>query len=677
MLNIKKLLLILSMIFGLNTHLMSATITVNTLVDENVTNGKCSLREAIVAANTNIGGDCNMGSAGIDIIDIDVIGTITIVSTLPTIVDSVKIIGKGTDKLIIQGPGYYSVPAYDPSELQGIFIFRGISSPSIYELKGMSLRDGRNVNSMLTSLTGGAVSIKGDVDFTLDHVHISHSKSDESGGGLSFAVYLNNSKLKILSSTFFWNEATDGGGGLYVKGDADVIIKNSTFQRNDGGYPSLDYPVGLGGGIFMATYSNNGGSLLIENSTLVHNQAHGAKGGAIFLNNGNSYSGTKNYPFDVNISHSTIVDNGVAGGNIPNIAPPPNCTGQGGGIYVGDVGITLHLDHTILYGNKDIDYYRLPCYGRDIYMNQGGPFNGISGGQNWIGNVVALANTNNVFQVTGAPNAQGDYVEQGDPGLKPIDYYGGFTKTMPPLDTSSPVVIYAKPCNMIMDQRGFARFSYCHIGAAQLGGYPISDYDGDWTYDEYDAFPLDPDEQIDTDGDGIGNNADTDDDGDGVSDTNEFINGTNHLMKDTDSDGVNDGEDAFPLDASESIDTDGDDIGNNADTDDDGDGISDAYELTLGFDPLDASSTPADVDNDGIPNALDTDNDNDGISDADELANGLDPLNAADGIADFDGDGFSNALEITVGTNFNLASSKPIWTPIIMGDIMIFVPTAP
>jgi len=60
----------------------------------------------------------------------------------------------------------------------------------------------------------------------------------------------------------------------------------------------------------------------------------------------------------------------------------------------------------------------------------------------------------------------------------------------------------------------------------------------------------------DTDGDGIPDATDTDDDNDGVLDAN----------------------DAFPLDATESVDTDGDGIGNNADTDDDNNGISDADE---------------------------------------------------------------------------------------------------
>ena len=73
--------------------------------------------------------------------------------------------------------------------------------------------------------------------------------------------------------------------------------------------------------------------------------------------------------------------------------------------------------------------------------------------------------------------------------------------------------------------------------------YKDSDDDNDEVLDADDAFPLDASESLDTDSDGIGNNADEDDDGDGFSDT----------------------EDAFPLDESESLDTDSDGVGNNAD----------------------------------------------------------------------------------------------------------------
>ena len=68
----------------------------------------------------------------------------------------------------------------------------------------------------------------------------------------------------------------------------------------------------------------------------------------------------------------------------------------------------------------------------------------------------------------------------------------------------------------------------------------------------------------------------------------EGESGLNPLTPDTDGDGVIDGQDAFPTEASEALDTDGDGIGNNADIDDDGDKIADAVDL----DPLDATVPP-------------------------------------------------------------------------------------
>ena len=50
----------------------------------------------------------------------------------------------------------------------------------------------------------------------------------------------------------------------------------------------------------------------------------------------------------------------------------------------------------------------------------------------------------------------------------------------------------------------------------------------------------------------------------------------NNADADDDNDGISDAVDAFPLNPAESVDTDGDGIGNNADTDDDGDGILDS-----------------------------------------------------------------------------------------------------
>ena len=83
--------------------------------------------------------------------------------------------------------------------------------------------------------------------------------------------------------------------------------------------------------------------------------------------------------------------------------------------------------------------------------------------------------------------------------------------------------------------------------------------------DEYDAFPNDPNETADFDGDGVGDNGDTDDDNDGLSDEEEAILGTDPLDADTDDDDVDDGDDAFPFDPTESADFDGDGVGDNGD----------------------------------------------------------------------------------------------------------------
>ncbi|MCJ8271843.1 MAG: leucine-rich repeat domain-containing protein, partial [Psychrosphaera sp.] len=48
-----------------------------------------------------------------------------------------------------------------------------------------------------------------------------------------------------------------------------------------------------------------------------------------------------------------------------------------------------------------------------------------------------------------------------------------------------------------------------------------NDDDNDGVLDMFDAFPLDSNESVDTDNDGIGNNADTDDDNDGIEDIND------------------------------------------------------------------------------------------------------------------------------------------------------------
>ncbi|HSC76014.1 MAG TPA: thrombospondin type 3 repeat-containing protein [Pseudomonadales bacterium] len=198
--------------------------------------------------------------------------------------------------------------------------------------------------------------------------------------------------------------------------------------------------------------------------------------------------------------------------------------------------------------------------------------------------------------------------------------------------------------------------------------------DGDAQGNACDQFPLDASEFLDIDNDGIGNNADTDDDNDGVLDINDAypldptrsvldsdsdgigntvdncpsISNADQLNTDgdtqgnvcdvdDDNDGVVDVGDAFPLDNSESVDTDGDGIGNNADPtpngDTDNDGLDNNIDNCISVSNTDQLNT----DGDAQGNACDSDDDNDGVPDVSDAF----PLDVSE-FADSDGDGIGD-----------------------------------
>ncbi|HEY9198695.1 MAG TPA: hypothetical protein VIR60_04950 [Gammaproteobacteria bacterium] len=173
--------------------------------------------------------------------------------------------------------------------------------------------------------------------------------------------------------------------------------------------------------------------------------------------------------------------------------------------------------------------------------------------------------------------------------------------------------------------------------SAPVTVHVLLDTDQDGHTDADDAFPTDPSEWADLDGDGTGDNADTDRDGDGFSNDIELQVGTDPnnaadapadldgdflpdtLDDDRDGDSVPNADDVFPDDPAESADLDGDGTGDNADTDRDGDGFDNDTETQLGTDPGNPGDAPPDLDGDFIPDALDDDRDGDGAANGDDL----------------------------------------------------------
>src|SRR5215217_4500955 len=120
---------------------------------------------------------------------------------------------------------------------------------------------------------------------------------------------------------------------------------------------------------------------------------------------------------------------------------------------------------------------------------------------------------------------------------------------------------------------------------------------------------------------------DTDTDGDGISDDYEInVYATDPGLWDTDGDGLSDGEELLTAGTDPFV------------WDTDGDGAADGDEGGAGTDPLTADEV--------VPEATLVDSDNDRLADADEAAVGTDPTTP-----DADGDGYYDGDEVNLGSD--------------------------
>jgi CSLREA domain-containing protein len=307
------------------------TITVNITTDVvSSTDGLCTLREAITAANTNtasgaMAGECVAGGSGTDTINFSVTGPISLPSALPDISSDMTINGPGANILTIQRSTVAGTPNFrifttSPSTMVTIFgltIFNGNASGDAGKGGGILNSGTLTLNSSVVSgntaaAGGGGIANLGLL--TLNNSLVATNTATGSiGGGISNDISpIGALTVTINNSTISGNTASSGGGiynsancpcsGSGSSATATLIINNSTISGNNSGF---------GGGI---TNSSGGfhdtAVLTITNSTISGNNVTTSVGGSGFG------SGIANHEFGN--TNPIALRNSIIAGNLLN-----------------------------------------------------------------------------------------------------------------------------------------------------------------------------------------------------------------------------------------------------------------------------------------------------------------------------------------------------------------------
>jgi CSLREA domain-containing protein len=277
-------------------------------------NGKCSLREAVQAANfdtpinPNNPGECSAGSSTIpDLITFSTDGVITLSNWISV-----------NSNIAMLGP--IAISGGDLSQ-----IFR-ITPNGTLRLSAMTLQNGNG-----NGASGGAILID---QGTLNIAGVSFEGNKAPGDG--GAINNSSGTLKIVAGNFVGNKADGNGGAIYTTGSGKTLtIAASNLNGNS---------AGLSGGAIYNLNSN--GSSEISDVIFSGNLATGddsTGGGAIFnAQNGNlsilrsafngnlSPSGNGGAIFN-NLSATAVISDSSFNGNLAGT--PPSTSRRGGAIY--------------------------------------------------------------------------------------------------------------------------------------------------------------------------------------------------------------------------------------------------------------------------------------------------------------------------------------------------------
>ncbi|MBC8355772.1 MAG: VCBS repeat-containing protein, partial [Planctomycetes bacterium] len=356
---------------------MLATITVTKLADDTTVDAQVTLREAILAANTDTSVDGSSAGDGADTISFaqNLFGsprTITLALGELPITEALTITGPGQDVLTID--------AQQQSRI--LNVFPGIATGDFdVTVDGLTLTGGRTtgsnqiINGILESTHSGG-AIRFDSLGTLALINSTISKSSTAGDFALGGGIRSLGALELTNSTISGNSTKGSnatGGGVHTVGP--LSITNSTISANStagnfaggGGVLALDSVAltnsavtgngtggnsSVGGGIFSI-----GGAFTLINSTISENRTagNGAFGGGVATTvplvstnstiSGNSTTGESSDGGGVSANSSVTLINSTVSGN-----KTEGDFADGGGVVMFD-NAALRISNSIIAGN--------------------------------------------------------------------------------------------------------------------------------------------------------------------------------------------------------------------------------------------------------------------------------------------------------------------------------------
>jgi CSLREA domain-containing protein len=282
------------------------TITVNSTSDvANSSDGFCTLREAISAANNNAAsgataGECTAGSSsGSDAITFSVTGTINLTGVLPDLSSDMTITGPGSSQLTVKR---------NTSDFYRIFnVLSGVVS-----ISGMTVTNG---NPSGAAKGGGIQNL---ATLSLNDLTVTSNQSGTGSGAAGGGVF-NQGTLTMTNSSVTGNSTPNGstqmdGGGIANTGT--LTLTNCTVNSNQTGNGTGSNG-GFGGGIFNSGAMALTATTISKNLTGTSDVNLGGLGGGIYNSSASP----------VSLLDCTIADNNTGVG--------PGAKGYGGGIYTG------------------------------------------------------------------------------------------------------------------------------------------------------------------------------------------------------------------------------------------------------------------------------------------------------------------------------------------------------